>query len=65
MVTAWAIEKLDRIDESTEWLDNQEVQYLDNNILEWGNQVFENEQYVKVDIYDSEVRILQQLLNLQ
>jgi len=62
LVTSWAIEKLNGQAVATAWLDSQIKQYPGNKIVQWCRQVFTKEKGAAADISDSNVRILERLM---
>jgi Tfp pilus assembly protein PilF len=65
LVTAWALEKLNRKDEAVSWLKNEVAKYPDDKILIWCKNAFQNRKDENPDLTNSEVRILEALMQLQ
>jgi hypothetical protein len=64
LVTAWALDKLNRKDEAATWLNKQIAKYPANEILIWCENTFQNKQYENHDSDNPEVRILEALIKL-
>ena len=64
IVTAWAIEKLNSKSEAEEWLNEQAKQYAGNKIILWCQHVFENHTTEMIDVNNSGVRLVRQVIQV-